>query len=49
LSLTRSGKMDPPAKNASGNFIWTPADIDRLRRAMRMPRRPRRKPLAEVG
>jgi len=24
-----SGRVDPPQKSPSGNFLWTPADIDR--------------------
>lgn len=24
-----SGKIDPPLKSPSGNFLWTPADINR--------------------
>lgn len=23
------GRVDPPLKSPSGNFLWTPADIDR--------------------
>lgn len=32
------GRVDPPRKSPSGNFLWTPADIDRV--SCVLPRKP---------
>jgi hypothetical protein len=34
ISLMRSRRLAPPAKDTSGDYIWTDADIDRARRAL---------------
>ena len=31
ISLIRSGRLTPPARDESGDFIWTPEDIERAR------------------
>jgi hypothetical protein len=36
VGLFRSGKCDPPQKDASGDFVWTEADIERARAALRI-------------
>jgi hypothetical protein len=38
-SLIRGGKLPPPQKDTSGDFIWTDADVDRARRALTLDRR----------
>jgi hypothetical protein len=42
--LFRSKKIPPPEKDCSGDFTWTPEDIDRARAALKIDlrRRPRR-------
>jgi len=34
ISLLRCGKIDPPTKDTSGDFIWTDADMRRARQAI---------------
>jgi hypothetical protein len=41
VSTLRSGKMEPPARDFSGDFIWLEADIERLRAALAVDRRRR--------
>jgi hypothetical protein len=33
-SLLRNDKIPPPAKDISGDYIWTEADIERARQAL---------------
>jgi hypothetical protein len=40
-TLLRSGKLDPPPRNGSGDFAWSAADVARLRKALAAPRRRR--------
>jgi predicted site-specific integrase-resolvase len=35
----RDGRLTPPAKDSSGDFIWTPEDIERARAALTARRR----------
>ena len=39
LSLISARKTSPPAKDASGHYSWSAADIQRARLAMRVDRR----------
>jgi hypothetical protein len=32
--MLRSGRIDPSQKDSSGDYVWTAADIDRLRKAL---------------
>jgi DNA-binding transcriptional MerR regulator len=32
--LVRSGKVPPPARDTSGDFVWTERDLQRARRAL---------------
>jgi hypothetical protein len=34
MGLIRFGKIDPPGRDSSGDYIWTEADIDRARQAL---------------
>jgi hypothetical protein len=38
-SLLRSGKLQSPAKNSAGDYVWGDEDIVRLRAALKAPRR----------
>lgn len=38
ISLMRYGKLTPPARDSSGDFIWTDADMERIRQALALPR-----------
>jgi hypothetical protein len=40
-SLIRGGKLPPPQKDTSGDFIWTDADLDRALQALTLDRRRR--------
>jgi hypothetical protein len=40
IGLLRYGKIEPPAKDSSGDYVWTDADLARARRAISMRRRP---------
>lgn len=35
VNLLRTGQLDPPPKDESGDFIWWPADIDRAREVIK--------------
>jgi hypothetical protein len=39
FELIRSGKLTPPGKDSSGDYIWTPEDVDRARQALAVGRR----------
>jgi hypothetical protein len=34
VNLLRSGKLTPPGRDSSGDFIWDDADIERARAAL---------------
>jgi hypothetical protein len=34
ISLMRSKHLAPPAKDTSGDYVWTDSDIERARRAL---------------
>lgn len=44
FDLLRSGRLAPPRRDESGHFIWTAADVQRVRKALKIDRR--RKPVA---
>ncbi len=31
FELIRSKRLQPPAKDSSGDYVWTPADVERAR------------------
>ena len=37
--LFRYGKMNPPGKDSSGDYFWTPEDLERARQALARGRR----------
>jgi hypothetical protein len=41
ISLIRSKKLTPPAKDTSGDYVWTDADVERAREAIAAGRRRR--------
>jgi hypothetical protein len=43
-ALMRSRRLLPPSKDSSGDYVWTPDDIDRARAALAARRRRRRQP-----
>jgi hypothetical protein len=42
MGLIRSGRLDPPVKDSSGDYVWTPADLERARQAGKVDRRRKR-------
>jgi hypothetical protein len=34
FSLIREGKITPPAKDGSGDYVWSALDVERARRAL---------------
>lgn len=34
MNLIRYGKLTPPARNESGDFLWTDADLEAARQAL---------------
>ncbi len=34
IGLLRYGKIDPPGKDTSGDYVWTEADMSRARQAI---------------
>jgi hypothetical protein len=34
FGLIRSRKLAPPGKDSSGDYVWTPADVDRAREVL---------------
>jgi hypothetical protein len=34
INLIRYGKLDPPGKDSSGDYVWTQADMERARLAL---------------
>jgi hypothetical protein len=45
IGLLRYGKLEPPAKDTSGDYVWTDADLARARRAMAAHQRKRPEPV----
>jgi hypothetical protein len=39
INLVRFGKISPPARDSSGDFLWTPDDLQRAREAFEARRR----------
>ncbi len=48
VGLLRSGKLAPPAKDSSGDYVWTPEDIVRVRAALATIQRRKPKNISEV-
>jgi hypothetical protein len=40
INLMRFGKIDPPERDSSGDYVWTQADLDRAAAALQAGRRP---------
>jgi hypothetical protein len=38
IGLIRFDKIDPPARDTSGDYVWTDGDLERARRALEAPR-----------
>ncbi len=43
FNLIRAGAIDPPARDGSGDYVWSKSDIDRAREALSQRRAGRRK------
>ena len=43
FNLIRFGKLRPPAKDTSGDYIWSSADLDRVRQVLAAKRKRRAK------
>jgi hypothetical protein len=43
IGLIRFGKIDPPGRDSSGDYLWTDADLARARKALDAARRPRQR------
>jgi hypothetical protein len=43
IGLIRFSKIDPPQRDSSGDYVWSPADLKRAREALAARRRPRPK------
>jgi predicted site-specific integrase-resolvase len=41
INLMRSGKLAPPKKDSSGDYLWTEADMEAARKALMIDRRKR--------
>jgi hypothetical protein len=39
MGLLRFGKIDPPARDSSGDYVWTDADLERARAALEQGRK----------
>jgi hypothetical protein len=39
IGLVRFRKIEPPARDSSGDYVWTEADLERARRALTTGRR----------
>jgi hypothetical protein len=39
IGLLRSGKITPPQKDSSGDYLWSPADVSSARGALGIDRR----------
>jgi DNA-binding transcriptional MerR regulator len=44
ISLMRYGHLAPPGRDSSGHFVWTDADLERIRQALAAPRTQRKEP-----
>jgi hypothetical protein len=40
IGLMRYGHLEPPQRDSSGDFIWTDADMERVRAVLAARRRP---------
>jgi hypothetical protein len=40
IGLIRCRHIDPPGRDSSGDYIWTDADLDRVRAALSARRKP---------
>jgi DNA-binding transcriptional MerR regulator len=40
FEMLRRGRLDPPAKDSSGDYVWTEADVERAQAALASRRRP---------
>jgi hypothetical protein len=43
IGLLRYGKITAPARDSSGDYLWTDTDLDRARQALDTMRRPKAK------
>jgi hypothetical protein len=41
MGLLRSEKIEPPARDSSGDYVWTDGDLERARQALGVDRRRR--------
>jgi hypothetical protein len=39
MGLIRFAKIDPPARDSSGDYLWNEQDIERARQALQVDRR----------
>jgi hypothetical protein len=39
FGLIRGGKLEPPLKDSSGDYVWLPEDLERARQALAAGRR----------
>jgi hypothetical protein len=39
IGALRGGKLQPPAKDSAGQFVWTEEDLERARKALATDRR----------
>jgi hypothetical protein len=39
IGLIRFGKITPPARDSSGDYLWTNADLERAREALKIDHR----------
>src|SRR5262249_6703348 len=39
FSLIRNGRLEPPSKDSSGDYVWLPEDVERARQALALLRR----------
>jgi predicted site-specific integrase-resolvase len=40
FNLLRNGRLSPPSKDSSGDYVWTEEDVERARAALLARRRP---------
>jgi hypothetical protein len=45
IGLLRYDKIDPPARDSSGDYLWADADIERAKAAIRAMRRSQKEAL----
>lgn len=49
FQLIREGKLSPPAKDSSGDYVWLEADVDRARAVLRNAKHRPNKQLVTVA